>query len=382
MTVVQRLAPHDTVIDLHRQFAYWNAWAETVVLDRGLDLRREYWRVLALTQDTAAEAGLAPRRLLPFWLDICGEAGQRGRYDESYLTVGLLGLRSLPLGEDETANEEAALHGLARWADAQRPAKRRFLREWRVLEGAFPRDPTFWTDLVARVIVSVEEELARQTSSARKTFDAAEWWREDVEAASGEAEPLPAGLRPASQSEWQSILDGINKDQPLRILAPKIETVIRKNERYATRTGDTFYLVRTACNIGMRLLRGGDAPERRAAKARELARLALRFEGANAFAWSLWHEALAAEGHLRRPNWLVGKGFAALRKTHWRATSLHFCSQTGWTALKKAEAFLRETIVLFPHDPKNNVFARCELSLILADQLVDLKRRKHCFARH
>jgi len=130
---------------------------------------------------------LASRRLLPFWLDICGEAGRRGRYDESYLTVGLLGLRSLPLGE-EAANEEAALHGLARWADAQRPTKKRFLREWHVLEGAFPRDPTFWTDLVARVIASVEEEVARQTNNARKTFDAAAWWREDVEAIPGKVE--------------------------------------------------------------------------------------------------------------------------------------------------------------------------------------------------
>lgn len=162
MTVVQRLSPRNTVIDLHRRFLYWNAWAETLVLDRGLDLRREYWRALALTQDIAADAGSEPRRLLPFWLDVCGEAGRHGHYDESYLTVGLLGLRALPLGE-EAANEEAALHGLARWADAQRPAKKRFLREWRVLEGTFPRDPLFWTNLVARVVASVEEKIAHQT---------------------------------------------------------------------------------------------------------------------------------------------------------------------------------------------------------------------------
>ena len=169
MTVVRRVTPHNTIVDLHRRFAYWNTWAETLVVDRGLDLRREYWRALALTQDMAAEAGLSARRLLPFWLDMCGEAGRRGRYDESYLTIGLLGLRSLPLGED-AANEEAALHGLARWADAQRPTKPRFLREWHVLEGAFPRDATFWTDLVARVLASIEEEIARQTEHSRGTF--------------------------------------------------------------------------------------------------------------------------------------------------------------------------------------------------------------------
>ena len=101
MTVVQRLAPRDTVIDLHRRFVYWNAWAETLVLDRGLDLRREYWRALALTQDIAEEAGLVPRRLLPFWLDMCSEAGRRGRYDESYLAVGLSDCACYPWGKME-----------------------------------------------------------------------------------------------------------------------------------------------------------------------------------------------------------------------------------------------------------------------------------------
>ena len=38
----------------------WNNWAETLVLDEGFDLRREYRRLLALTQDVAKEAGLEP----------------------------------------------------------------------------------------------------------------------------------------------------------------------------------------------------------------------------------------------------------------------------------------------------------------------------------
>jgi tetratricopeptide (TPR) repeat protein len=367
MTVVQRLTPRDTVIDLHRRFPYWNAWAETLVLDRGLDLRREYCRVLALTQDIAAEAGLAPRRLLPFWLDICGEAGRRGRYDESYLTVGLLGLRSLPLGE-QAANEEAALHGLARWADAQRPAKKRFLREWHVLEGAFPRDPTFWADLVARVIASVEEEIARQTNNARKTFDAAEWWREDAEAVPGQIEPLPASIGPAPQSEWQSILDAM-QGQPLRLLAPRIDSVIRKNEHYATRTGDTFYLVRTACNIGKHLLRGGDVPEQRAAKASELAQLALRFEGANVYAWSLWREALAAEGHLEAAELL---GWETIRRfpedPQWRnQLALLLADRLGRP--QEVEALLRETLKLFP----DNAVAYAQLANVVGRQSARLK---------
>jgi len=161
----------------------------------------------------------------------------------------------------------------------------------------------------------------------------------------------------------------MQKDRPLRVLAPQIDTVIRKNERYATRTGDTFYLVRTACNIGMRLLRGGDVPERRAAKARELARVALRFEGANVYAWALWRDALAAEGKFEAAELL---GWETVRRfpedPQWR-TQLALLLANRLDQAQKAEALLRETIVLFSHDPKNSVFARCELALILADRL-------------
>jgi tetratricopeptide (TPR) repeat protein len=366
MTVVQRLAPRDTVIDLHRRFPYWNAWAETLVLDRGLDLRREYWRALALTQDVAAEAGLASRRLLPFWLDICGEAGRRGRYDESYLTVGLLGLRSLPLGEEEAANEEAALHGLARWADAQRPAKKRFLREWHVLEGAFPRDPTFWTDLVTRVIASVEEEIARQTNNARKTFNAAEWWREDVEAVpDARPEPRAAELEPPPRELREALLADISAGRPFSTLEPRLNALMQRHERYATRTGDTFYLVRTACNVGMRLLRGGDAPERRAAKARELAQLALRFEGAHVYAWALWRDALAAEGHLEAAELVGWERIRRFPEDPQARTQLALLLTDRLGRPQEAKVLLRETMELF----SDNAATRNQLALLLAEKL-------------
>lgn len=369
--VIQRLVPRSTVVDLHRRFPYWNAGAETLVIDRGLDLRREYYRVLALTQDIAAEAGLPPRRLLSFWLDLCGEAGRRGRYDESYLTVGLLGLRSLPLG-DQGANEEAALHGLARWADAQRPSKVRFMREWRVLEGAFPHDPTFWTDLVARVLAAVEEEIARQTEGARDTFPAAGWWREDVDALQGQAIPPRRDVEPASQSEWQWILDRIGK--PLQMLTPRIDAVIRKNECYANITGDTFYVVRTACNIGRQLLRSsGDELAGRAAQARELARLALRFEPSNVFAWALWRDALAAEGHLEAAERI---GWETIRQypenPQWR-TQLALLLADRLDRAQEAEALLRETMRLFSEDRRSMVVAHTQLAHVVGRQAARLK---------
>lgn len=361
MTVVQRLTPRNTVVDLHRRFSYWNNWAETLVIDQGFDLRREYWRALALTQDLAEETGLEGRRLLPFWLNICGEAGQRGAYDETYLNVGLLGLRRLPLEEDG-ANEEAALHGLARWAEAQRPDKKRFLREWRVLEGAFPRDPTFWTPLVARVLDSVESQLSHRTEHTQGTFPGADWWREEVELVHGAKVVLPESwISPPHPSLLDAVLDGIKNEHPFRALRSRIAGLIANYERYAVRTGDTYYLVRTACNIGMKLLKGGDEPNKRAEKARDLALLALRFEGSNLYAWSLWRDALVAMNHLEAAE-LVG--WEKVRRFPEDAQPRNQLAQllsNHLSCIGDAETLLRETMRLFPRD----VVARTQLAEVV-----------------
>ncbi|MCX7380581.1 MAG: hypothetical protein NT133_03980 [Alphaproteobacteria bacterium] len=114
LTVIRRLRPAQTVRDLHRRYMFWFAVFETAALDDGLDVRREFLRVLALTQDMAETT--APRRLMALWLDVCAEAGPNGQYDPSYLDVGLSGLRDLPLAAEHDANEEAMCHGIARWA--------------------------------------------------------------------------------------------------------------------------------------------------------------------------------------------------------------------------------------------------------------------------
>jgi hypothetical protein len=85
LAIVRRMKPSETVVDLHKNYVIWNAFFENFVIDRGLDLRREFLRILTLTQQEAEDIGLAPRRLMPLWLAICGESGGSGQYDESYL---------------------------------------------------------------------------------------------------------------------------------------------------------------------------------------------------------------------------------------------------------------------------------------------------------
>lgn len=78
LSIVRRMLPPETIVDLHRNFVLWNAFFDNFVIDSGLDLRREYCRTLALSQNIAEEHGLAPRRLMPLWLSICADSCASG----------------------------------------------------------------------------------------------------------------------------------------------------------------------------------------------------------------------------------------------------------------------------------------------------------------
>lgn len=367
VTIIRRLLPEQTVADFHRRYVLWCGFFENFVVDRGLDLRREFFRILALSQDVAANHRLKPRRLMPLWLSVCAESGDTGRYDASYLRVALLGLRRLPLGDDFDANENFALQGLARWAVTQRPSTPAFEREWRILKGVFPRDTGFWTDRVQAAITAAESELSELTKGAETTFPVAAWWRKDVDihldartAARNIflAEPVP-------MNEWQPVLRSIA--QPLDQIKTRIETIMNRQRRYADVSGDVFYLVRTACNFGMRLIKKGSEDERveRGKLAVSLATLAFDYDPENVYAWSLMRDALAASGRIADAE-LVG--WEAIRRfpedCQWR-TQLATVLTVYSGKAEETAALLQETIALFPEEP----FARNQLATVLADDM-------------
>jgi tetratricopeptide (TPR) repeat protein len=153
---------------------------------------------------------------------------------------------------------------------------------------------------------------------------------------------------------------------PIAGLRLRVERLSNAHRRYADATGDTYYLVRTACNVGMRLLR--ENPAERAARgevAAELAREALDYEPANVFAWALWRDALAAQGALEAAERV---GWEALRRypenPQWR-TQLATLLDRDLGRSDEAERLLRETVALFPREPA----ARPQLATLLADVL-------------
>ncbi|MBF0374205.1 MAG: hypothetical protein HQL39_12405, partial [Alphaproteobacteria bacterium] len=173
------------------------------------------------------------------------QAGAIGTLDDSYLDIGLIGLRKLPLG-NLSANEEAVCHGLARWAARQLPSKAVFLARWREIESLYPRGGDFWPNLLPSVIEATEDAVG--------IFPAADWWREEWELP---PRPVKGAVRSSSSSrqfeppapdERKAILANIG--QPLASLMARIESLMREHRRYADVTGDVFFLVRTACNVG------------------------------------------------------------------------------------------------------------------------------------
>jgi tetratricopeptide (TPR) repeat protein len=368
MSIVRRLLPEQTALDLHQNFVLWNAFFDNFVIDRGLDLRREYFRILALSQDIAEMHGLAPRRLMPLWLSISAESGASGRYDQSYLRMGMIGLRGLPLGDGFSANEDFALQGLARWAASQSPAKPEFMKEWRVLEGDFPRDAGFWTEHVQQAVTSAERELSERTNRQTTTFPAAAWWRDDVDLHPDNRKPVGGGAtEPPAREDLEAILREIKGLHTA--LAPRIDRLFQAHRRYADSTGDVFYLVRTACNIGMRLIQNGHASERQARgmQAVSLARLAFEYDPTNVFAWSLMRDALAHAGRVRDAE-LVG--WEAIRRfpedEQWRNQLATVLAEYA-DKPQEAAALLQETIGLFPANP----YTRTQLATVLADDLND-----------
>jgi len=368
LTAIGRVRPRQTIADLHARYLFWFRMVEAATIDDGLDVRREFWRLLALTQDLAGP-GVQPRRLMPLWLELCAEAGPLGLYDETYLDVGLIGLRRLPLGTADSSTEEAVCHGVARWAARQQPGKQVFLARWQEIESAYPRSPDYWPDLVADVIAATEAYLSQATERRTTGFPAAAWWRDELDLPPRRAGEVaaPSGRRRAIEPPARELREAVAHDiaQPARVLVPRIDRLMHSHRRYADATGDTDYLIRTACNIGMRLIRQADERSARGACAAGLARLALDYAPHSVFAWALWRDALATQGLIRDAELI---GWEALRRypenPQWRTQLAGLLEEKAGRS-EEAERLLHETTLLFPLDG----VARVHRAKILSDRL-------------
>ena len=61
VSIIRRSLPEQTVVDLHHRDALWNEFFGNFVIDRGLDLKRDYHNILALSQGIAPDNAPEPR---------------------------------------------------------------------------------------------------------------------------------------------------------------------------------------------------------------------------------------------------------------------------------------------------------------------------------
>ncbi len=354
--IIGRLALPECAADLRREFNLWNSWAARLAHSDQRDGRKAFYRTLALTQRLVAGNVKDPFALQSFWLQMCQQAGSE--LPAQYLSVGLLGLRMLPEQEGLPA-DRPWLAGLASWAASQNPTKEEFSQQWWALKGLFPRLQSYWSRSISETL---KGRFARTMSGELKA-----WWAEDAGVQDGTIPAKPA-TRPAGVPNLlpleavNSVLDNMRQGQPLGKVRNEINQVIDNFRQYARATCDSHFLVTTACNLGMALIKAEDEPVDRGEFAAELAREALDWQPTDFYVWELWREALARQG-----------AFDAAEEVGWETIrrfpeNLH--SRTALAELLSrlpgrepdAERLLRETAKRFP----NNAYSWTQLGGLLA----------------
>lgn len=338
--LVSMLGLKQAAVDFRRRTLAWRAWTERHSGGVDGDVRAEYLSTLALTQRLVSQApGITRLGLEPFWVALCEQSG--GVLPATYLHIGLLGLRNLPERAD-APNDRPWMLGLARWATLRRPAPEAFAKRWYALKALYPRTPAFWRRAISELL---DSQSLKEIPGPIQQF-----WLEDV----GGSESAPATTIPRRTIPPPS-LDTVNdllarSGEPLTKIRLEIKRLISECERYAAVTGESHYLVRTACNLGKRLLELAPLGERaaRGAFSVDLARSALAWQPQDVVVWGLWVEALAASGQLAAAE-LVG--WEAVRRFPEDPVRRNVLSQllAHWPGRQwEAEKVLRETARRFP----------------------------------
>jgi hypothetical protein len=336
--IIALLELPNAAVDLRRRFVVWNEWVARLILSPARDARAQYWRTLALTQRLVAESrsGLNAKGLEPLWHRICREAG--GPLPKRYLDIGLLGLRSLPA--DQHGFEVPWLAGLAHWALAHNPSTAEFNAEWFALKALYPRAPQRWRELISGLL----------STTTFSTVKAPAWWSSDNDfrRESGPRRPTPS--QSPLPADAQALIARFH--EPFARVEPRIDALFSRHHDFVTHTGDARYFARACHVVGRALIeRDGDDPHGRARKAQLLAREGLGWEPYDRFLWSLWRDALVADGKIEAAElvgWEKMKRVPADPETYSEVGGL--LSQQP-SRRDEAEALYRYAIKRFPNNP-------------------------------
>ena len=285
--------------------------------------------------------GQPDRSLLPMWLAIA----RRGR-PIAHVRHALAGLRLMPAddqGKTERGLPRALLQGLIEYGNAlARQGERKggdWLLEVDFLAAVYPISKDGWG------------RHFREVMAHAKPLDTVRNWLD---------QRYPLALRPFEKTANRGPLEPpyFKALEPLlqkaesefTQLKPRLAQFIEDSRHYCRESGDSYYLVRSFCSAGDRLLKIDPA------WARDLAHEAAVWAPNDPNCWSVLGRALEAEGDWRRAEavfWQARRRFPENDKAHNQlahALLLHGQAELG-------EAVYREAIQLFPDDS----FCRADL---------------------
>jgi tetratricopeptide (TPR) repeat protein len=287
-----------------------------------------------------ALAHLQSNRSLMFtWYDVI----RRGRPVE-HVRHALMGLRLMPAddnGAEEHGLPRALLRGLLDYGETLVKSGDKkgkpWLEELDFLAAVYPMSQEKWSSRFRDIL------QARDVSK-----DVHNWLDSRFRVTRQDKTTAKGFLKPPHVDDMKPLLLRMQKD--FASTRPALTALLDYHRHYTQESGDSFYLVRSFCNIGDKLLKHDPL------WARELAHEAARWEPGNQHTWGLLARALEAEGDWRRAEavyWNARRRFPHDVQRHIQlghALLLHGQADLG-------ETVFRQTIRLFPNDP----FAWAEL---------------------
>ena len=316
------------------------AWCAARPAELRLWLRQFYFGASRDPETTLLVAlahGQQDRRLLPLWMGIV----KRGR-PEAQVRHALMGLGQMPAddnGAPERGLPKALLRGELEYAEAlARSGDKKgvaWLEELDFLASVYPMSKDAWGRKFRDVLAGRKELSGPVRNWLDQRYPLAF-------KAGGERQGKGYLQPPHADSELKPLLPRIKTDY--QAVRPQLQAFAERSRHYCRESGDSFYLVRSFCNLGDRLL------DHDPLWARELAHEATLWAPSDPFAWSLLAKALEAEGDWRRAEavlWHARRRFPfdVVRHTQLaHSMLLHGQAELG-------EAVYREAIRLFPQNP-------------------------------
>jgi len=326
-----------------------------------------YWRALVSTQKDPS--------LWQQWHEFVVNAGEQGH--PRYLQpVGLAGLRRLPV--DAVERQLAMINAVLRraWRLGTEEAVGDFAERLAALRAEFPMANDTWRGRVLRLVQLLEEDARSRPSWNQREEARLNEFRARLAAA---VQPfigdLALGKATACSIEIPSLPtfhERVRTGNELLAKKPKAMghalDLFERHRRYAEASGDSYFFVRTLCNLGHHLLRHPGADAAAMDSLRSQLRHALAWEPGNPYSWSLWAELEQAQGQedlAETVLWEAVRRFPDNQPSRVELALLlqrrHAREQT-LSLLAEAEQLLREAVAANPR----NKHSRSELARLLA----------------